>query len=108
MAEDALTNVNLAQGPITRFYKVVNSLLAAVDQARRAGDLERSYVLLLRYTTFAIEMLPQHREYKNASLARERKELQACCLRALNELETLKATPGDLRAGGKIGEGPAI
>ena len=92
MAEDALTNVNLAQGPITRFYKVANSLLAAVDQARRAGDLERSYVLLLRYTTFAIEMLPQHREYKNASLARERKELQACCLRALDELETLKAT----------------
>ena len=75
---------------IKRFFMAASDMLKQGRNCAAEQDLERAYVLLLRFTTLFLYRLPEHPGFKSAEVAAERKKLKAECMAALDEVEIIK------------------
>ena len=76
---------------IKRFFQAASDMLKQGRGCAAEQDLERAYVLLLRFTEFFINRLPEHPGWKSAEVADEKKKLKKECMSVFNEVEILKA-----------------
>ena len=77
--------------PLKRFIFAAKSTLQQGRECFEGNDLQRAYVLLMRFTTFFLERLPEHGEFSKPPAAAERKMLKTECKRVLDDLGPLKA-----------------
>ena len=82
--------------PLKRFIFAAKSTLQQGRECFEGNDLQRAYVLLMRFTTFFLERLPEHGEFSKPPAAAERKMLKTECKRVLDDLGPLKAGLGSV------------
>ena len=72
---------------IKRYMHAAAELIRQGKECASEGDTDRAYVMLLRFTIFYLERLPEHPNFKAAP---EKKALTKECLAALDQVEELK------------------
>ncbi len=76
--------------PIKRFFYAAKTMLQQARTLASEQDLERAYVLLVRFSTFFLEVLPAHGSFKSAAVTADRRELTKECGRTMEEAALLK------------------
>lgn len=75
--------------PIARYFKSGKELLKTASNCKESGDIEKAFILYLRYTSLFIEKLVRHPEWNKAD--KEEKELvKKECNNILDLAENLK------------------
>jgi len=77
--------------PISRFFFAAKTVLRQGRTYGSERDLERAYVLLLRFTEIVLNRLPEHPNFRAAEHAAERRAINKECKSALDEVFVIKA-----------------
>lgn len=88
-ADAKLLDVKSTQPLAGLFHSAADLFNEGISESN-GGDIERAYVFLLRYVTFAISRLPKHRQYNHAQFVDMKNECRASSARAMQVLEELK------------------
>ena len=64
---------------VRRYYTSAHTLLNQGRQHVSTGDWEIAFILLMRFATFFLEMMPEHPMYSDPSMAKDRKHLKHEC-----------------------------
>ncbi|KAJ1987281.1 hypothetical protein H4R33_002932 [Dimargaris cristalligena] len=67
------------------------SMLQQAKTYMQEGNLNRAYILYLRYTTLLLRELPQHPDYHRDESKKYISHMKKCCQFALDQLEKMKA-----------------
>ena len=79
------------QTDILRYFKIADTLREQGEQRLKEDNHEDAYKLLLRLTSFFLERLPQHPNFKSAGEATtQRVALKEACRKALEDMGRLK------------------
>ena len=80
-----------SDAPIRRFIFAARTIIDQANDFAKAGDLERQYLLQMRFTCFFLERMPEHKDFKSATIKQEKKLLSTACKAAMNDLDVVKA-----------------
>ena len=90
-AERGARDIHVADHmPIKRFFYAAKTILQQARTLAGEQDLERAYVLLIRFSTLFVEVLPTHAGFKSAEVAADRKALIKEVSKVLEEAELVK------------------
>ena len=90
-AERGARDIHVADHmPIRRFFNAARTILQQARTLAGEQDLERAYVLLIRFSTLFVEVLPTHAGFKSAEVAADRKALIKEVSKVLEEAELVK------------------
>ena len=74
---------------ISKYFHSGREMIKSATQHESKGEIEKAFVLYLRYMTLFLEKLINHPEYKEADRA-EKKLVKEECARAFDKAEDLK------------------
>lgn len=80
--------------PLLWYIRSAETLYKQAAIYRREGDLEKAYILFMKYSILVLREMPKHGQYKSGDHASLISALKALCVGALDYLEKLK---GELR-----------
>ena len=76
-AERGARDIHVADHmPIKRFFYAAKTILQQARTLAGEQDLERAYVLLIRFSTLFVEVLPTHAGFSSAEVAADRRALK--------------------------------
>ena len=85
-AERGARDIHVADHmPIRRFFNAARTILQQARTLAGEQDLERAYVLLIRFSTLFVEVLPTHAGFMGAEVAADRRALMEEVSRVLEE-----------------------
>jgi len=89
----AETNIPIVRDSqaIAVLYKSADNLLQQAIVAHKSGNLEKAYVLYLRFTNFVLSRLPAHISYNHNCNIDDKATYRAKCVKVVKELENLQA-----------------
>lgn len=85
-SHDIVVDKNIA---ISKYFHSGREIIKAASTAEQVGDIEKAFVLYLRYMTLFIEKIIHHPEYKQADKA-EKAHVKSECNRVFDLAENLK------------------
>jgi ubiquitin carboxyl-terminal hydrolase-like protein len=80
--------------PLLWYIRSAETLYKQAAIYRREGDLEKAYILFMKYSILVLREMPKHGQYKSADHVSLISALKVLCVGALDYLEKLK---GELR-----------
>eukprot|EP00900_Chrysochromulina_parva_P020230 jgi/Chrpa1/2840/Chrysochromulina_OHIO_Genome00011605-RA len=90
-AERGARDIHVADHmPIKRFFYAAKTILQQARTLAGEQDLERAYVLLIRFSFLVVEVLPTHAGFKTAEVADDRKALINEVSKVLEEVALVK------------------
>ena len=90
-AERGARDIHVADHmPIKRFFYAAKTILQQARTLAGEQDLERAYVLLIRFSTLFVEVLPTHAGFSSAEVAADRRALREEVSKVLEEAAHVK------------------
>ena len=77
--------------PLLWYIRSAETLYKQAAIYKREGDLEKAYILFMKYSILVLREMPKHGQYKLADYASLISTLKALCVGALDYLEKLKS-----------------
>jgi len=89
-AEEEMPVIDNKTG-INIYYHIAQQYWEQGITAKRLGDVERAYIMFMKYTVFILQHLPSHMSYNLSRFDNDKISARSKCNKVLKDLESLQA-----------------